>query len=350
MIETEQIFVFIGVILVIFFAILLLTSKKYKNYPNKFLAAALLTLSVLILRLRGLLEDTFIGSLTEVFRIEYLFSVFLYLYVCYTLKKKVKRSTQVLLILPFIIFSGIYAILFYIEWFAYDLFENFIEVLEPLELYIPILFNSTVIIVFTQIVYQSEAQKTFKKWIYIIAMGLMLVMAGFLILEFIEAWFDLDFWNYIGITFSIFFISITYLGVQQLHIEQEQITLKKIYKKKTPTTKNKIGLSHFERMQLIMEEQELFKDPSFDRERLASEIGLSSSSITRILKEEGQVRFNDFVNTHRIKLAKKLLTDTRFHIFSLEAIGKEVGFKSRSTFYETFKKEVGVSPGIFKKQ
>lgn len=350
MIENEQIFVFIGVILVIFFALLLLTSKKYKNYPNKFLAAALLTLSVLILRLRGLLEDTLLELFVEFFRIEYLFSAFLYIYVCLTLKKQITRRTYILLLFPFIISSCFYTTLLSIEWFNDTLFENLIEQIEPLELYPPILYNSSVIIAFTKIVYQSNAQNTFKKWIYMIAIGLIAIMAFFLLLEFIEAWFEVDFWGYIGIAFSILFISITYMGVQQLHVEQEQITLKKIYKKKVPTAKNKVGLSHFERMQFIMEEQELFKDPSFDRERLASEVGLSSSSVTRILKEEGQIRFNDFVNTHRIKLAKKLLTDTRFHIFSLEAIGKEVGFKSRSTFYETFKKEVGISPGVFKKQ
>ncbi|MEL6918929.1 MAG: helix-turn-helix transcriptional regulator [Bacteroidota bacterium] len=113
--------------------------------------------------------------------------------------------------------------------------------------------------------------------------------------------------------------------------------------------KNQGNLTRFDHIKQLMKENEYFRNPDFNRESLASVLGLSASSITRILKEEGQIGFNDFVNRHRIALAKNMLKDERFDIFSLEAIGKEVGFKSRSTFYETFKKEVGISPGAFKK-
>ncbi len=151
---------------------------------------------------------------------------------------------------------------------------------------------------------------------------------------------------------TLFFVGTSYVGIQRVQIQQEQEAIQKMYigtKKSTAASKSTITLNHFERMQLLMHDEELFRDASLNRAVLAEKLGLSASSVTRILKEEGQISFKDFINQYRIQLAKEMLTDARFHVFSLEAIGKEVGFKSRSTFYETFKKDVGVSPGTFKK-
>lgn len=352
MIEAEQIFIFVGVILVVFFAILLYASKKYKSYPNKFLATSLLILSLLIARIHGLLEGTFIEEFLELFRIEYLFASFLYMYVCFTLKKSIEPLTYIFLAGPFVLFSMAYTTILMAELFSYNTYENLIEQIEPLELYGPILFNSLIIVLFTLKVKRSDSEGAFKKWVYIISIGLIIVMLSFLILEFIEVWFNADFWEYLGMGISLFFIGLTYLGVQRLQVEHERKTIKKIYdtKKKTVSIlKNQGNLTRFDHIKQLMKENEYFRNPDFNRESLASVLGLSASSITRILKEEGQIGFNDFVNRHRIALAKNMLKDERFDIFSLEAIGKEVGFKSRSTFYETFKKEVGISPGAFKK-
>lgn len=351
--EPGQIFVLIGVVLVLFFATLLLTSARYRGDPNKFLAASLITLSLLILRINGLLEHTILSELFEFLRIEYLFSVLLYMYVSAALKVHVRRSGHIILASPFVLFSGLHTFISVADGYEYDSWAALAEEVEPFEVYATILFNSVVVVLFTLKVQRSNSEASFKKWIYVISIGLMAIMASFLALEFLELLFDIHSWEYLGIGISLFFIGIAYLGVEQLQVQQELKTLKKLNKKKkspTTTPKSKTALSHFERMQVLMKDDELFKNPNLDREALASMLGLSASSVTRILREEGQVSFNDFINQYRIRLAKNMLIDERFDIFSLEAIGKEVGFKSRSTFYETFKKEVGLSPGEFKKK
>lgn len=353
MIETEQIFVLVGVILVLFFAILLLTSKKYKSHPNKFLASSLITLAVIILRINGLLEQVFLEGLFSFFRLEYLFSVFLYMYVFITLKEPITRYNLILLLSPFIVFSALYSFVAVSDWFAYEAFDGLLESIEPYEIYITIIFNITVVLLFMLKVKGSSVETAFKKWIYTIAFGLILVMLSFLTLELIEIIFDVYYWSYLGIGISIFFIGIAYVGVQQLQVETEKKSINKIYNNKKNNSQiptGKIPPGHFNHMQQLMKDEELFRNPSLDRGILANRLGLSASSITRILKEEGQISFNDFINRYRIDLAKNMLNDPRFDIFSLEAIGQEVGFKSRSTFYETFKKEVGISPGAYKKQ
>ena len=55
-----------------------------------------------------------------------------------------------------------------------------------------------------------------------------------------------------------------------------------------------------------------------------------------------------FINEYRVAEAKQLLQEN--NQFTLESIGFEAGFSSKSTFYATFKKLVGKTPAAFKKE
>ena len=71
-----------------------------------------------------------------------------------------------------------------------------------------------------------------------------------------------------------------------------------------------------------------------------------SASINTIFNEN----FNSYVNQLRIKKAKFLLTDQASSYFSIEGIGKEVGFHSKSAFYSAFKKVTGTTPTKYKER
>ncbi|MEM6717967.1 MAG: helix-turn-helix transcriptional regulator [Bacteroidota bacterium] len=346
--ETEPFVVSIGITIVLFFATLLLTSQKYKSRPNRFLAASLITLSLLMLRIHSVLEGTIFSELLDFLRIEYVFAVFLYIYILEILNVKIPKITLILLFSPFLFFSSLYLFSHVFE----GTLEHILEITEGFETYMVIGFNMFVITSAIVKVYQSSVAMRLKKWLYLISASLLAVMLFFLMLEFAELLFDVNFWDSFGIVMTLFFVGTSYVGIQQLQIQQEQEAIQKVYrstKKSDVSTKSAVTLNHYAQMQALMLDEQLFREASLDREVFAEKLGLSASSVTRILKEEGQTNFKDFINHYRIQLAKEMLIDVRFHVFSLEAIGKEAGFKSRSTFYETFKKEVGISPGAFKK-
>ncbi len=71
-----------------------------------------------------------------------------------------------------------------------------------------------------------------------------------------------------------------------------------------------------------------------------------STSINTIFNQN----FNSYVNQLRIKKAKFLLTDQASSYFSIEGIGKEVGFHSKSAFYSAFKKVTGTTPTKYKER
>ena len=58
-------------------------------------------------------------------------------------------------------------------------------------------------------------------------------------------------------------------------------------------------------------------------------------------------RFVSLRTTFRMNHAKKLLLQSNLRITTMENIGQECGFSSRSAFYKVFKSEIGCSPGEF---
>ena len=54
--------------------------------------------------------------------------------------------------------------------------------------------------------------------------------------------------------------------------------------------------------------------------------------------------FPDYVNNLRVGKAKEFLRTGEFSNYTLVAIGLEAGFNSKTSFYNTFKKNTGLTP------
>lgn len=91
----------------------------------------------------------------------------------------------------------------------------------------------------------------------------------------------------------------------------------------------------------------LFIKPGLTVGEAARHIGIARSEFSRYLKAEVKLNFNEFVNKHRIEEAKRLMRSTDKSHLTLEAIGLESGFTSRSSFYRAFKKHHGGTPSEY---
>ncbi len=83
---------------------------------------------------------------------------------------------------------------------------------------------------------------------------------------------------------------------------------------------------------------------------LAKLLNTSTNHVSRIINSELNINFNEFINQYRVKVAKKRLLNPEFANYTVEAIGHSVGFRSKSTFYNAFKKETHISPTEFIKR
>ncbi len=103
-----------------------------------------------------------------------------------------------------------------------------------------------------------------------------------------------------------------------------------------------------DQLTLLMEEKELYKETDIKLQSLAKQIHISTHKLSQLLNDNLGKSFASFINDYRIEEAKRLLKEN--HKLTLEAIGFEAGFSSKSSFYSTFKKAVGRTPSEFQKQ
>ena len=81
----------------------------------------------------------------------------------------------------------------------------------------------------------------------------------------------------------------------------------------------------------------------------AKEIDMSSRLISSCVNKGMGYNFNEWVNNYRVEKALELIRSDEKNALSIEGIGSESGFKSRSAMYAAFKKKLGHSPGHYRK-
>lgn len=117
----------------------------------------------------------------------------------------------------------------------------------------------------------------------------------------------------------------------------------RIAPKKWSDEEAKLWLNQLEQ---LMDNKQLFRNPNLKLQDLAQELRLSPHQLSQFLNDHLGKNFTQFINEYRIHEACKLLeTDT---LLSIEGIGDEVGFNSKSTFFSSFKKVKGLTPAKYR--
>jgi AraC-like DNA-binding protein len=178
--------------------------------------------------------------------------------------------------------------------------------------------------------------KAFDIWIFSIFMSTLLIFLTY----------SAVFCGVYYISGAIAFSSALYLGLFIL-----------MYRKKTDdlfSTTNKTISKKFseentqewtQRLDSLMLEKHLFKNPNLKLNDLAQEMNISGHQLSQFLNENVGKNFTLFVNEYRIKEACNILaSETNL---SIEGISSEVGFNSKSTFFAAFKKAKGMTPALY---
>ncbi|MGB5434296.1 MAG: helix-turn-helix domain-containing protein [Maribacter sp.] len=83
---------------------------------------------------------------------------------------------------------------------------------------------------------------------------------------------------------------------------------------------------------------------------LAEKLKVHPKRISTAINTVINQNFNTYINQHRIKKAELLLKNKSGDNYSIEGIGKEVGFNSNSAFYSAFRKLTGMTPSAYKER
>ncbi len=128
--------------------------------------------------------------------------------------------------------------------------------------------------------------------------------------------------------------------------KENQIKIKK-YANSKLSEKEKILIKN--KLSTYFESEKPYLDGNLSLIHLAEQLNISRHLLTEVLNAVIGKNFYRFVNEYRIDLAKKMLLDKKFDNYSIEAIGFECGFNSKSTFFTVFKTFTGLSPMQYKK-
>ena len=103
------------------------------------------------------------------------------------------------------------------------------------------------------------------------------------------------------------------------------------------------------RLMETMQEQELYLDCDLTLKDLADAADMTYHQASQVINGQLNQKFFSFVNNYRISRAKELLADPEAGKMPIVELALEVGFKSKSSFYDAFKKATNLTPTQFRK-
>lgn len=369
-----------GIILSFFLVVLIFSSTSFRNDVHVYFGVTILSLNLALLTAYFPNHIPSNGIL-ELVSWDFLFPFAFLLYSLKAIKHPLSENKTIwLLILPTLLisFANIIDFIFDFDvwaWLSQDddeLLNTIIEV--RTFLFMPF---SIVIIGFTffKVRKANNLLKSEKQWLEINSILWLSFIGLWWLSDSIVLIIDLPIWEYLLALLSYFLIVITYLGIHHLNISEQRRQINKIKEsQRIQETKNKEeeivqnlkksnqnsqnsntpvispkALEKIEKLHLLMIEENLYQDASLTRSRVADKLGISEGYLSELLKTVLNTNFNDYVNEFRVNYSIQMFKDKNFDLFSIEAIGGEAGFKTKSVFYTAFKKVTKKTPGSYRK-
>ncbi|MCC4230103.1 AraC family transcriptional regulator [Zunongwangia profunda] len=81
---------------------------------------------------------------------------------------------------------------------------------------------------------------------------------------------------------------------------------------------------------------------------LADAVNIHPKRISYAINKALDINFNNYINNFRVEYAKELFQSDKARNLSVEGIGMEAGFHSKSTFYTSFNKLEGTTPAKYR--
>lgn len=105
------------------------------------------------------------------------------------------------------------------------------------------------------------------------------------------------------------------------------------------------GKELFDRLELLMDDQEVFRDPQVTVATVARHLGTNTQYLSQVVNFFAELRFSSYVNLRRLETLAVLVA-------AGESVRRsdawaEAGFGSYSAFYRALRRHYGVSPATF---
>ncbi len=144
---------------------------------------------------------------------------------------------------------------------------------------------------------------------------------------------------------------------QQYQLNRELYEQENIQRTESVILNNKINspiVSHgqkqlFDEIQDLIRTEKLFLDINLSVSELAERLNTNQKYISQAINEHAGMNFPHFLNKQRVQEARRLIEENGRLGYSLEQIMNRSGFRSRTTFTESFKCFTGMTPGQYQR-
>ncbi|WP_343485450.1 helix-turn-helix domain-containing protein [Allomuricauda sp. d1] len=126
--------------------------------------------------------------------------------------------------------------------------------------------------------------------------------------------------------------------------KKESTRLSEKYRKSGLTLEQAIIIK--ERIEFAFQEDKIYRQNDLGLVELSNYIDFDRYKVSEVINKYFSKNFYALLNHYRIQEAKELLISRPFS--SVKAVMYEVGFNSKNSFYNAFKKDTGLSPNDFR--
>jgi AraC-like DNA-binding protein len=102
-------------------------------------------------------------------------------------------------------------------------------------------------------------------------------------------------------------------------------------------------------LDLLMKKDKEYLNEKLTIDDISDKLKTNNRYLSQVINELYNKNFFTYINTFRIKEAQNLLVCQQHKKYSITGISKMVGFSSKSSFNEAFKRITGITPSEFKK-
>lgn len=188
-------------------------------------------------------------------------------------------------------------------------------------------------------------------WLVFVIIFYNLYCLVLVVTSILAFYFDLKFpltptYNYSALLLMVYILG--FYGLKQQIIYKDPIENGNKLEKYSKSVLTQVKKSIIKK-QLInyVETQKPYLNPELSMDLLSQEIEIPKHQLTEVLNMDIGKNFFLFVNEYRVEAVKKQLSDPN-NPYSIESIGYDCGFSSKSSFFTVFKKITGQTPWQFK--
>ena len=180
-------------------------------------------------------------------------------------------------------------------------------------------------------------------WVYILSFISYFVLS--------ETSFFSNEWDYcISLVMALAILMIAWMGFVQRKVFESQPVEQfiPIIKYQSSGLTKEATNSIKKRLELLLKEQEVYKENELRLDDLAAYIGVSRHHLSQVINEHYQINYFEFINSYRINWVKKMLKNPAYNHHTITQLAYESGFNNKASFNKFFKKDTGMTPSAYR--